>query len=184
MADKAMDNSQGLFPVQPQSRSFNAALQQGGEAFQDLLTTGKLGPLFGQATPLLQQFTGKGLNISDETGTATISPQGDFDLAGKYGSFQINPLGRKVGATYINPENKFSIGGSIGMGTKDFYNPTAEINFSLGQGPQPVMTPDQINIEGLPLNPQDIPSMSPARLYEMQQTSRYQQANPTYYRQY
>jgi hypothetical protein len=97
---------------------------------------------------------------------------------------QERPVFRKVSASYTNPDNTFSIGGSYGMGPQNFYNPTGNINFRFGQGSQPVMTPGQIEIQGLPESEQEQLYISPARAYEMQQTSNYQQNNPGYYRQY
>ena len=166
------------------SGSLTDAFQKGGQTFQRLLTTGQLGNLFGPGTSLLKGLSGNGFDVSDETGRASLSPYGDFQIAGKYSGVGINPFERKVSASYTNPDNTFSIDGSYGMGPQGFYDPTGNINFRFGQGPQPVMTPNQIQIQGLPESEQEQPYISPARLYEMQQTTNYQQNNPGYYRQY
>ena len=159
-------------------------LQKGGQTFQQLLTTGQLGNLYGPGTSLLKGFSGNGFDVGDETGKASISPSGNLQIAGKYSAIGLNPYERKVSASYTNPDNTFSIGGSYGMGPQNFYNPTGNINFRFGQGSQPVMTPGQIEIQGLPESEQEQLYISPARAYEMQQTSNYQQNNPGYYRQY
>jgi hypothetical protein len=133
-------------------------------------------PLFGFAT-------GKGMTVGDETGLATFSPTGSLQLAGVNNAFEINPLMRKVAATYIDPKSNFKIGGYFGMGPQDNYDPTVGIDFQFGTPQQQnMMMPNRIQIEGLPEEEMQAPMISPARAYEMQQTKQYQENNPFYYR--
>tara|TARA_X000001388_G_scaffold57450_2_gene42708 strand:+ start:687 stop:1295 length:609 start_codon:yes stop_codon:yes gene_type:complete len=113
-------------------RNLADAYRQGADVFKQKLTQGELGPMFGPAQGLLQFATGQGITVGDESGTATISPGGGFNLAGKYNEFTINPFMRQVGANFTNPDSNFSVGGSIGMGPQGFYDPRAELNFQVG----------------------------------------------------
>ena len=127
------------------------AYQKGANAFAQKLMKGDLGPMFGPGQELLQFATGNGMTVGDETGTATISPGGGFKLAGKYNEFTINPFTRQVGANFINPDDDFSVGGSIGMGPQGNYDPRVELNFQIGglnQGP--VTAPEQMNSPEMP----------------------------------
>ena len=58
---------------------------------------------------------------------------------------------RQVGANFINPDDDFSVGGSIGMGPQGNYDPRVELNFQIGglnQGP--VTAPEQMNSPEMP----------------------------------
>ena len=175
-------NDYFLVGAQPK-RNLADAYRQGADVFKQKLTQGELGPMFGPAQGLLQFATGQGITVGDESGTATISPGGGFSLAGKYNEFTVDPFMRQVGANFINPEGNFSVGGSVGMGPQGFYDPRAKLKFQLGGfNQQPMMPLEQIQIQGLPEEDLQSPMVSPARALEMQQTQRYQQENPYYYR--
>lgn len=137
-------------PRRPENNLMDA-YGKAANAFQQKLTKGDLGSMFGPGQGLLQFATGNGMSIGDETGTASISPGGGFKLAGKYNEFTVNPLTRQVGATFMNPEKGFRIGGSVGMGPEGYYDPRAELNFQIGglnQGP--VTAPVQMNSPAMP----------------------------------
>ena len=180
---------QVLSLLKPEEQTYSGSLtdvfQKGGQTFQRLLTAGQAGELFGPGTSLLQGLSGNGFQVSDETGGASLSPYGDFQIAGKYGGFGINPFQRKVSASYTNPNNTFSIDGSYGMGPQGFYDPTGNINFRFGQGPRPVMAPNQIQIGGLP-SQNTTPSVSEAREFVDNQANDYytqkRLANPNFYK--
>ena len=204
--DGLRDNNLFDVPLGAQpKRNFADAYRQGADVFKQKLTQGELGPMFGPAQGLLQFATGQGITVGDESGTATISPGGGFNLAGKYNEYTINPFMRQVGANFINPEGNFSVGGSFGLGPQGFYDPRAELNFQVGGfNQQPVkqqtktpqewinpLTGDKIIIENgyarrIPYasrqnEKQNLENtISPARAYAEEQTKLYMQNNPYY----
>ena len=157
--------------------------QRGANTFQDLVMQGKI-PMFGSATPLASFLTGNTLELQDEEGSARLSPFGQFDLAGKYGSIGFDPFQRKMSATITNPQNNFSVLGQVGLGPIGYDDLSAQIGFSLGNRQAPVMVPNRIPMSGLP--PEDTaPPMSEARAFaENKITNFYDRkrlANPNFY---
>ena len=157
--------------------------QRGANTFQDLVMQGEI-PMFGSATPLASFLTGNTLELEDEEGAARLSPFGQFDLAGKYGSVGFNPYQRQMSASFRNPQNNFAVQGQVGLGPPGYDNLSAQIGFSLGNPQMPVMVPNRIPISGLP--PEDAaPPMSEARAFaENKITNFYDRkrlANPNFY---
>jgi hypothetical protein len=157
-----------------------SSVKEGIGVIRDQFMSGQLGNFFADANPILGMATGQPIEIGDQTGRASISPGGGFQLAGKYSSFGVNPFMREVSGSLTNQKGNLTVGGSFSMGPQGAYDPTVQLNIRSGD---PFIPPtNRIDIQGLPQQEMSGPSVSPARALMNQTVDQYRKDNPFYYR--
>tara|TARA_B100001939_G_scaffold97779_1_gene84132 strand:+ start:166 stop:804 length:639 start_codon:yes stop_codon:yes gene_type:complete len=157
-----------------------SSVTEGVGVLKDQFMSGQLGNFFADANPILGMATGQPMNLGDETGSASISPGGGFQLAGKYSSFGVNPFMREVSGSLTNKRGNLTVGGRFSMGPQGAYDPTVQLNIRAGD---PFVPPtNRIDIQGLPQQEMSVPSVSPGRALMDQTVDQYRNENPFYYR--
>lgn len=171
----------GIPFVQPKKNlSPFSSVTEGVGVLKDKFMSGKLGNFFAGANPILGMATGQPMDLGDETGSVSISPGGGFQLAGKYSTFGFNPFMRNVSGSLTNQRGNLTVGGSFSMGPQGFYDPTVQLNIRAGD--RPVPPTNRIDIQGLPQQEMNGPSVSPGRALMNQTVDQYRNENPFYYR--